>query len=118
MEQGADFNCEDVFGNTPLGWAVFCKAKECEEYLKSLNANYKEFVVPPAPEEEEEEEIENTQEIDEIDETFQQLEIETENQTRKSSIPVRKGQSTMIKVHGSTNPSFELNEERHAVTSV
>ena len=117
IQQGADINCEDVFGNTPLGWAVFCKAEECESHLKSLNANYKEFVVPPASEEGEEE-VENSQESEDIDETFEQLEIETGHQPRRSSIPVRKGQSTILKVNGTANPSFELNEERQAVTSV
>jgi ankyrin repeat protein len=49
LENDGNQDIEDIFGNTPLGWAIFCKADECTAYLKSLNAREKEFVVPPPP---------------------------------------------------------------------
>ena len=97
---------------------MFCKAEECESYLKSLNAQYKEFVVPPPSEDIDHDEL-DSEDVDEVNnEASEQLEIEEEHQSRRSSIPVRKGQQTIIKNNGTTNPSFEMNEERKAVTSV
>ena len=116
VEQGTDINSEDVFGNTPLGWSVFCKAEECETFLKSLNAHYKEFVVPPPANELENEEYE---ENGEIQIPIEALEIaEEDNELKRSSISISKGQDTILKTHGTSNPTFEMNEERKAVTSV
>ncbi len=114
QEKGANINCEDVFGNTPLGWAMFCKSEECEAFLKSLNAQYKEFVVPPPSNNVETEE---QQQQEEDGKNIEPLEIEhaTEKDKKRTFIPVRKSSSL---INGSTNPTFDMNEERKAVTSV
>ena len=42
-KNGVDVNSEDLFGNTPTGWAQFCGAHDCYEYLIEKNAADKEF---------------------------------------------------------------------------
>ena len=42
-KNGVDLNSEDLFGNTPTGWAQFCGAQECYDYLMEKNAADKEF---------------------------------------------------------------------------
>lgn len=119
-DQGADLNAEDVFGNTPLGWAVFCKSLDCETYLKNFNAKYKDFVVPPPPD------AESAKSVNEVSETtIEQLELETDGKkdikkiNNKTSIPVRKTVSTMVtKIEGATNPSFQMGDEKKEVTTV
>jgi ankyrin repeat protein len=89
VENNVDHDIEDIFGNTPLGWAVFCKADECIEYLKSLNAKEKEFVVPPPP--------------------------PASNDASEELTDIPLGTKP---VDGKLNPSFELNETKTETTIV